>query len=291
LSNSTSAKIRNIEGVRPNKRGELLVGVLLLIAGAVAVTAFLLVLVAPQLYTPDVEASVMQAGIYRPLTPSQDPALPRPTTLLPTPIPFDASESSSAFLSKSASVQNPVLLPESPVSSDQINNSHNNLNQLGLGNAQLTQPFRLVIPDLFIDAPVRPVGTKYADVGRDGYLQWNVPNDYAVGWHESSAVLGQPGNTILNGHNNVHGAIFRNLADLDLGAELVLYDTEESHIYQVTQRELFEEDGQELSVRLANARWMLPTSDERITIISCWPTATNTHRIVVIAHPVKSDES
>jgi sortase A len=291
LSNSTSTKNRSIKRFHPNQRGELLVGILFLIAGSVAVIAFVLVLVAPQVYTPDVEASVQRAGIFRQLSTSPDPVLTQPTELLPTPLPFDASASSSALLSQSAGDQNPVLLPESPISSNQTNNSQNNLSKLGLGGAQLTQPFRLVIPDLYIDAPVRPVGTKYAEVGRDGYLQWNVPNDYAVGWHESSAVLGQPGNTILNGHNNVHGAIFRNLAGLDLGAEIVLYDAEDSHTYQVTQRELFEEDGQSLNVRLANARWMLPTSDERITIISCWPNATNTHRIVVIAHPVDSDES
>ena len=253
--------------------------------------AFVLVLVAPQLYTPDVEASFQRNDLFQQLAPSTDPVLPRPTALLPTPIPFDASASSTVLLSQSAGVQNPVLLPESPISSNQINNSQDKLGKLGLGDAQLTQPFRLLIPDLYLDAPVRPVGTKYADVGRDGYLQWNVPNDYAVGWHVSSAVLGQPGNTILNGHNNVYGAIFRNLADLELGAEIVLYDAEGSYTYQVTQRELFEEDGESLNVRLANARWMLPTSDERITIISCWPNATNTHRIVVIAHPVDSDNS
>ena len=46
-----------------------------------------------------------------------------------------------------------------------------------------------------------------------------------------SALLGEPGNTILNGHNNVHGAIFRNLADLELGVEIVLYDANESYTY------------------------------------------------------------
>jgi len=86
----------------------------------------------------------------------------------------------------------------------------------------------------------------------------------------------------------MYGAVFRNLIDLELGERLVLYDDSGSYEYEVTQRELFEEDGQTQTERHWNARWMLPTSDERLTIISCWPFSTNTHRVVVIAHPVNA---
>ena len=41
-----------------------------------------------------------------------------------------------------------------------------------------------------------------------------------------------------------------------------------------------------LDVRQANARWILPTTDERVTLITCWPYESNSHRLVVIALPV-----
>ena len=152
------------------------------------------------------------------------------------------------------------------------------------------QPKRISIPAIGIDAPISAVGLSLPPAGQsedeEQVLQWAVPNGYEVGWHQTSAPLRAPGNTVLNGHNNMYGAVFRNLVDLELGDRLILYDDTGSYEYEVTQRELFEEDGQSLKDRHWNARWMLPTSDERLTIISCWPFKSNSHRIVVIAHPV-----
>lgn len=151
---------------------------------------------------------------------------------------------------------------------------------------EYTQPVRISIPTIGVDAPVEAVGVRsQADEDEDQYLQWAVPDGYAVGWHHTSAPLHVPGNTVLNGHNNMHGAVFRNLVDLELGERLILYDDDGSYEYEVTQRALFEEDGQSMKERHWNARWMLPTSDERLTIISCWPFSTNTHRVVIVAHP------
>ena len=80
--------------------------------------------------------------------------------------------------------------------------------------------------------------------------------------------------------------MFQNLVDLEVGEQVILYDDERSYEYQVIQRVLFEEDGQPLRERHRNARWMLPTSDERLTIITCWPNSTNSHRLVVVAQPI-----
>lgn len=283
-------------------RGEILVGILLMFAGLLAIVTFVLALIIPRLHTPYLDTPYLDSPDLDPTNqlikttaqPAQvlAPEISRPTPMLPTPMALDASDPVSSLYLDSDGNEIPRLLPESPLTTEQIGNVQNNsMSKLGLFDASLTQPFRLVIPDLYIDAPIRPVSMNYIEDEDDRFLQWSVPNDFAAGWHESSAPLGQPGNTILNGHNNVHGAIFRNLVDLELGAEIVLHDANQSYTYEVTGRELFEEDGQPLKVRLDNARWMLPTSDERITIISCWPLATNSHRIVVIAHPVNSNGS
>jgi sortase (surface protein transpeptidase) len=42
-----------------------------------------------------------------------------------------------------------------------------------------------------------------------------------------------------------------------------------------------------LTVRLDNARWILPTKDERLTLITCWPAKSNTHRVIIVALPEK----
>jgi sortase A len=34
-----------------------------------------------------------------------------------------------------------------------------------------------------------------------------------------------------------------------------------------------------------NARWIEPTEDERLTLVSCWPYETNAYRLVVVARP------
>jgi LPXTG-site transpeptidase (sortase) family protein len=199
-----------------------------------------------------------------------------------------------------------VLLPESSLESDRIEgltaavnaedagNAEDAVNSGDVGNAgiagddslKVSQPIRISIPALGIDAPVQPVGLVLQESDGRDYFQWSTPDEYAVGWHDLSAPLGMPGNTVFNGHNNIHGAVFKDLADLELGERLILYDENRSYRYQITQRELFEEDGMPLKDRFWNARWMLPTSDERLTIITCWPNTTNSHRLVVIAHPI-----
>jgi LPXTG-site transpeptidase (sortase) family protein len=153
------------------------------------------------------------------------------------------------------------------------------------------QPQRIVIPQLGVDAPVRDVSLSAAydsSQGSDLFYQWQVPQSYAVGWHHTSAALGQAGNTVLNGHQNVYGEVFRDLENLPLGAGIILYDNEQSYLYEVVAREILPERDQPTAVREANARWIQPTADERLTLITCWPYTNNTHRLVIVARPVDS---
>jgi sortase A len=43
---------------------------------------------------------------------------------------------------------------------------------------------------------------------------------------------------------------------------------------------------EQIEVRMNNAQWILPSVDERLTLISCWPYETNTHRLIVVARPL-----
>lgn len=185
------------------------------------------------------------------------------------------------------SVEAPVLLPESPSLSRQLPSFASVENAPRLDeNVIANQPQRLEIPSLNVDVAIRRVGLVPVSSGGQEYFQWAVPNGFEVGWHESSAPLGTPGNTVLNGHNNIYGEVFRDLIDLAVGEELIVHDSEGAHIYRVEQQELLAENGQPLSVRLENARWIEATVDERITLVSCWPYATNSHRLIVVATPV-----
>jgi LPXTG-site transpeptidase (sortase) family protein len=153
------------------------------------------------------------------------------------------------------------------------------------------QPQRLVIPALGVDAPIRDVGLSAAydtTAGSDIFYEWQVPQSYAVGWHHTSAPLGQTGNTVLNGHQNVFGEVFRDLEDLALGDGIIVYDDKQSYVYEVVTREILPERDQPATVREANARWIEPTADERLTLVTCWPYTTNSHRLVIVARPVDS---
>jgi sortase A len=152
--------------------------------------------------------------------------------------------------------------------------------------AQKRQPTRLVIPMLELDAPVKAAELLTWQEGDKLYTQWTVPEEFAAGWHGDSAPLGEVGNTVLNGHHNVHGEVFRDLINLPAGEEIIIYDGDQPFTYQVTNMELLRNQGVPLRERLANGRWFHSTEDERLTLTTCWPYTSNTHRLVVVAHPV-----
>lgn len=149
-------------------------------------------------------------------------------------------------------------------------------------------PVHIRIPRIGLDAPIVPVGQHPLILEGQLYSQWDVPPARVVGWHQTSAPLGIPGNTVLNGHHNIAGEVFRYLAVLKPGDRITLESATRRYHYVVAQTMTLAEEGQPLAVRAENARWILPTADERVTLITCWPYTSNTHRLVVIALPLWS---
>jgi LPXTG-site transpeptidase (sortase) family protein len=150
-----------------------------------------------------------------------------------------------------------------------------------------SQPKRIVIPSIAVDAPVVDVGLSAFESDGQTYYQWQVPSAYEAGWHNSSAPLGQPGNTVLNGHHNIFGEVFGKLVDLQVGEEIVLYDADKPYSYTVSEVMILPERDQPLEVRLKNAQWIQPTDDERLTLVTCWPYTDNSHRLIVVAYPTE----
>lgn len=147
-------------------------------------------------------------------------------------------------------------------------------------------PERIVIGRIGLDAPIVPVGQHAIEIAGEVFSQWEVPRQRAAGWHIASGTIGQPGNLVLNGHHNIYGEVFRYLAVLQPGDLVTLEAGGRRYFYVVVQTMTLHEQDQPAEVRQANARWILPTDDERVTLVTCWPYSANTHRLVVIARPL-----
>ncbi len=153
----------------------------------------------------------------------------------------------------------------------------------------LMPPTRLIIPAIGLDAPVIPAEKE--EVKTDGvvYEQWLAPDKYAVGWHSDSVGLGQIGNMVLNGHHNVHGEVFKDLDKLQAGDRISVYgEDSQRYGYIVTNIMILPERDVSVEERLQNARWILPSADQRLTLVTCWPYYSNTHRLIIVASPLET---
>jgi LPXTG-site transpeptidase (sortase) family protein len=180
-----------------------------------------------------------------------------------------------------------VLLPESSLYPDNFVSAEEAVRrQPGEG-----EPAQIRIPIIDLEAPVSPISLEFVTSNGATFYQWPVPNEFRAGWHDNSALLGRPGNTVLNGHHNIHGQVFRRLVDLEEGDEIIVADgTGQTFIYYVSQKEIFPERDQPLAVRLENAHWIGSSHDERLTLVTCWPFTDNSHRLVIVARPATVDE-
>lgn len=147
-------------------------------------------------------------------------------------------------------------------------------------------PLHLVIPVIGLDAPIMSVQPELVNVGGVELLQWISPNEYAAGWHETSAKLGEVGNTVINGHHNTSGEVFKRLVELIEGDLIKVYSDQHLFTYQITNKMILPEKYETLEVRIKNAQWILPSQDERLTLITCWPYESNTHRLIIVAKPI-----
>ena len=116
-------------------------------------------------------------------------------------------------------------------------------------------------------------------------IQFLVPEEFAAGWHENSAPLGETGNTVISGHHNAYDMVFEDLVDLEDGDEVLLMSGDEEFSYKIARKLILPEKDQPLDIRLDNGRWIMPSTDERITLITCWPKNSNSHRLILVAVP------
>jgi LPXTG-site transpeptidase (sortase) family protein len=150
-------------------------------------------------------------------------------------------------------------------------------------------PTRIIIPAINLDAPVKMIGWELVESGGTTQAIWQVPAERTAGWHQGSAPLGLPGNTVLNGHNTGNGEVFRDLYLLGPGDQLTIHADETRFDYKIEERLLLPEAGEPLEVRISNARYIQPTADERVTLVTCHPYNSLRYRLLIIARPLEPD--
>jgi LPXTG-site transpeptidase (sortase) family protein len=174
---------------------------------------------------------------------------------------------------------NPLVVPEAVVEASEADNS--------AGEAALPaglHPTRVVAKNIDLDSEVVEVGWNQIVEDNVTTNVWVVA-DFAAGWHKNSALPGQGGNIVLSGHHNIKGEVFRYLVDIEIGSIISLYVGDQRYDYAVSDKFIVKDKGEPEAVRRANARWIGPFNEERLTLVTCWPFHNNTHRVIVIAKP------
>lgn len=226
----------------------VIIGVVLLALGALGFY---------QQYWPATPAGLAQAPTAPP--PTALPPSPTPTaTLYPTQTPYPTYTPYPTFT--------PTPTPLRPAAKE--------------------PPTRIVIPSIGVDSPITEVGWSVIQNNDSTFTSvWDTA-DYAVGYHKTSGLPGAIGNCVLSGHNNIKGEVFKELSEVKEGDMIYLYAEDYEYQYKVESAFIVPEKGASEEQRRKNAQWIAPTSDERLTLVSCWPYWNNTHRVIVVAKPL-----
>jgi len=204
------------------------------------------------------------------LVPTSTPApLPAIPTLEPAPgTPGLTPDSSSATPISPTSIPEPTLTSPTPVTREPAT----------------SPPTRLSIPGISLDIPVLPVGVKTISNASGTRVVWaDVPN--AGAFHQTSAYPGNPGNTVINGHRDILGSVFRYLNKVEVGDEVKVYVGDVEYPYVVTETLIVPETFASASRRQENLRLIGYMPEERLTLVTCTPIGLATHRLLVIAKP------
>lgn len=139
------------------------------------------------------------------------------------------------------------------------------------------------IPAINVHSPVIAVGWTVKD-GAEGQseTEWDSPGGLA-GWVVTSALPGDGSNIILYGHNNLYASIFKNLGELKTGDQISLTTGEREWTYTVSRVLFLQTAFADQDQSKSYEKYLEPGAKELLTLISCWPPVSNTHRVIVLA--------
>jgi sortase (surface protein transpeptidase) len=227
---------------------------------------------------------------------------PAPTGLPPTPAALQTAAPPSS--TAPASAAEPTSEQTQATASPTVSVPPTAASTAIPASAPAGPPVRLVAADLGIDVPVVEMAWEAVETAQGLQTEWAIPENEA-GHHIDSVQLGEPGNLVISGHNNIYGRVFERLSlawpgkaskvdnitersDILNGRTLQLYNQAGQRFdYVVTDFLRLKDTGVPLAQRVENARYMRPTDDTRLTLVTCWPPWSNTHRLILIAVPAE----
>jgi hypothetical protein len=256
--------------------------------------------------TPPVVATsvpVLSATVVADVTPIPDTSTPKPSqpALESTqPAPTGSLALSSATPEPPVPAATPIQLAVETVTPTPVLTA---TTAPTATNAFESVPVRLTIPDLKMDVPVVEMGWRVVQTADGPRSDWVIPKNEA-GHHINSALLGDDGNLVISGHNNIFGEVFKPISfawdndtripvdsvtdrsDLLNGRTIELFDAAGREFkYTIAAFYRLKDTGVSAEQRIANGRFMEPTDRAQVTLITCWPPTSNTHRLVVVAVP------
>ncbi len=141
----------------------------------------------------------------------------------------------------------------------------------GLPAASRSTVERVIIPAAAVDSRVVEIGWALEEQpGGESVSVWQVAQ-YAVGHHRGSANPGEGNNIVLSGHVGGYGRVFRSLFDVVPGDWVTLSSNGQQYLYVVQERLLLDEENVSPEQQAANARYIAPTGEEMVTLVTCWP--------------------
>lgn len=160
------------------------------------------------------------------------------------------------------------------------------------GAALGTKPLavRVLIPALGLDAPVVEVSWSVEFEGGTWRSVWQTA-DGAAGHLRNSANPGEAGNAVLSGHQNTRGEVFRQVSEVGqpgnafgVGSDIILVAQDGArYTYAVVTWDRFLEEDASAEEQEEHAQYLAPTKKATLTLVTCWPYESNSHRVVVVA--------
>ena len=199
-------------------------------------------------------------------------------------LPLPASSSASTVAPSVATAEKPA--PEA-VATEEITT------EVASSEAIVVPPVALRIPEIAMDISISVMNWHVVETDGVRTTAWMLP-DTGAGWHPNSASPGSVGNVVISGNQLLGDAAFAPIAlgDVVVGQEILLTDANgDTFTYAVTEvtdplpiPDTFAEE------QALAAQYVAPTATPSLTLISGWPDFSTTHRVIVRAELVQSDQ-
>lgn len=132
------------------------------------------------------------------------------------------------------------------------------------------RPMRVQLPRIGVDTEVISAGFSLGE--------WDVPRYTAAHYWPIASYPGTAGNVVIAGHVGYRGIIFSQLPAVQTNDTVIVTTGSGDRRYRVT----------EVHTLLPHETWvMAPTPTEVLTLITCVPIGTYTHRLIVRAVPIE----